>query len=71
MICEADALEQHINALIAYGKWFRGFLYELRTEHRLVPQNYSFGIGLGGDFFTGMQYYGVGEPLNLPVFFLP
>ncbi|MBR5116478.1 MAG: YfhO family protein, partial [Lachnospiraceae bacterium] len=71
MICEADALEQHINALIAYGKWFRGFLYELRTEHRPVLQNYSFGIGLGGDFYTGMQYYGVGEPLNLPVFFLP
>ncbi|MBQ3791292.1 MAG: YfhO family protein [Lachnospiraceae bacterium] len=71
MICEADALEQHINALIAYGKWFCGILYGLRTEHRLSLPNYSFGIGFGGDFYTGMQYYGVGEPLNLPVFFLP
>ena len=71
LICEADALEQHINALIAYGKWIRGILYTLVHEHRLAFQNYSFGIGLGADFYTSMQYYAVGDPLNLPVAFLP
>ena len=71
MICEADALEQHINALIAYGKWLRGIAYTLIHEHRLAFMDYSFGIGMGADFYTSMQYYAVGDPLNLPVAFLP
>ncbi len=71
MICDADALEQHINALTAYGKWIRGLVYALVREHRLAWQSYSFGIGLGADFYTSMQYYAVGEPLNLIVAFLP
>ena len=71
MICDADAIEQHINALIAYGKWMRGIAYTLIHEHRLAFGNYSFGIGMGADFYTSMQYYAVGDPLNLPAAFLP
>ena len=71
LINKSDAFEQHINALMVYGKWLRGYLYHVIKDHSLLPQNYSFGIGYGGDFQAAMQYYVVGDPLNIPAAVLP
>ncbi len=71
LINSSDAFKQHINALAKYGRFIRGVFYRLFTEHKLSLQSYDFGIGYGADFLTSMQYYAVGDPLNLPVAFLP
>ena len=70
LINRSDAYEQHINALIVYGKWIRGIIYNFAHGDFSLP-NYSFGIGYGGDFFTSMHYYAVGDILNIPAAFLP
>lgn len=71
LINSSDAFKQHINALTKYGRFLRGVLYSLFTEHKLSIQSYDFGIGYGADFISSMQYYAVGDPLNLPAAFLP
>lgn len=71
LINSSDAFKQHINALAKYGRFLRGIFYRLFTEHKLSLQSYDFGIGYGADFLTSMQYYAVGDPLNLPVGLLP
>ncbi|WP_026492297.1 YfhO family protein [Butyrivibrio sp. XPD2002] len=71
LINSSDAFKQHINALAKYGRFIRGIFYRLFTEHKLSLQSYDFGIGFGADFFTSMQYYAVGDPLNLPAGLLP
>ncbi len=71
LINSSDAFEQHINALAKYGRYLRGVMYRIFVEHKLSIQNYDLGIGYGADFLTSMQYYAVGDPLNLPVAFLP
>ncbi len=70
MINTSDAYKQHINALMVYGKWIRGVFYQM-IHGNFALQNYSFGIGYGADFYTSMQYYAVGDILNLPVAFIP
>ena len=66
-----DAFEQHIKSLIEYGKYIRGYFYHVIHDHSLIPQNYSFGIGYGADFYSSMQYYCIGDILNLSVAFMP
>ncbi len=70
LINTSDAYKQHINALMVYGKWIRGCFYQI-LHGDFSFQNYSFGIGYGADFYTSMQYYAVGDILNLPVAFIP
>ncbi|WP_026498440.1 YfhO family protein [Butyrivibrio sp. WCD2001] len=71
MINATDAFEQHINALSKYGRFLRGVAHRIFSEHKFDIQSYDLGIGYGADFLTSMQYYAVGDPLNLPMAFLP
>ncbi|WP_408069687.1 YfhO family protein [Butyrivibrio sp. JL13D10] len=71
LINSSDAFKQHINALAKYGRFLRGVFYRLFTEHKLSVQSYDLGIGYGADFLASMQYYAVGDPLNLPAGLLP
>nr|MCR5656843.1 YfhO family protein [Butyrivibrio sp.] len=69
LINTSDAYKQHINALMVYGKWLRSIAYGI-FHGDFSLKNYSFGIGYGADFYTSMQYYAVGDILNLPVAFI-
>lgn len=69
LINTSDAYKQHINALMVYGKWLRSIGYGI-LHGDFSLKNYSFGIGYGADFYTSMQYYAVGDILNLPVAFI-
>ena len=74
-VCDADAYEQHINALMLYGRWLRAcpgaLIASLREGRGFVLPGYSFGIGYGADLYTSLQYYCVGDPLNLPLALIP
>ncbi len=70
-INSADAFRQHIKALAYYAKWMRGVLYHLVKEHSLSIQTFSFGMGYGTDIYPTLQYYAIGDILNLPAVFVP
>ncbi|WP_029232346.1 YfhO family protein [Butyrivibrio sp. VCB2006] len=66
----ADAFRQHLKALAYYSKWMRGVLYHLFKEHSFDLQTYSLGMGYGTDIYPTLQYYAIGDLLNLPVVFV-
>lgn len=59
LVWSADGLSQHYNALVYMGKWGRSIL---RTG--TVPL-WDSAIGHGADILTTLNYYAIGDPLNL------
>ncbi|WP_026653230.1 YfhO family protein [Butyrivibrio proteoclasticus] len=71
LINTADAFRQHIKALAYYAKWMRGIIYHLFTDHSLDIQTFSFGMGYGTDIYPTLQYYAIGDILNIPAALVP
>lgn len=70
-VYHADGFRQHVRAMTYYAKYLRGIFYHILVEHSLDVQAFTFGLGYGSDVLTTLQYYCVGDPLALPVAFLP
>ena len=66
-----DGVAQHCRALIYCGEWLREIGRTLVTEHRLVIPEWDFSIGLGANILTTLNYYAIGDPLNLFTAFVP
>lgn len=66
-----DGLVQHFNALAYYGNWLRSILKNIFVDHVFTIPEYDLSIGLGGDIITTLNYYVLGEPLNLLSVFTP
>lgn len=60
-----DGTTQHFPAFEYYGKWLRSIIRTLLTEGRLELKNFDFAIGMGSDVITTLNYYAIGDPLNL------
>lgn len=70
LINHADTWRQYIKAVAYNSKWMRGWLYHLFTDKSLSTQNFSFGMGYGSDIYPTLQYYAIGDILNLPTVFV-
>lgn len=68
---DSDALHQHLNSLIYYGRWLRGIAGSFFSEGGFALSLYDFSIGYGSDVVTTMNYYAIGDPLNLLSAFVP
>lgn len=66
-----DGVSQHCRALIYCGEWLREIGRTLVKEHRLVIPEWDFSIGLGANILTTLNYYAIGDPLNLFAAFVP
>lgn len=66
-----DGVTQHYVALEYYSEWLREIVRTFLTEHRLVIRNFDFTIGMGSDVVTTLNYYAIGDPLNLISIFFP
>ena len=66
-----DGFVQHSVALEYYGQWLRDIFRELFVSHRLEIRNFDFSIGMGSDVVTSLNYYAIGDPLNLLSVFVP
>lgn len=66
-----DAFTQHYVALEYYGEWLREFIRTLFTEHRFEFRNFDLSIGMGSDVVKTLNYYAIGDPLNLLSVFVP
>lgn len=65
LISQGDTWRQHLKAAAYYSKWLRGVFYQLFHEHSLSLQTFAFGIGYGSDMYSTLQYYALGDILNL------
>lgn len=59
-----DGLSQHFSALAYYGKWIREFVGNLLSGHFKIPM-WEMSLGYGADILATLNYYAIGDPLNL------
>lgn len=60
-----DGLRQHYTAFVYFGQWGRELLHNLFVSHQLTIPTWDFSIGYGSDLITTLNYYVLGDPLNL------
>lgn len=60
-----DGYTQHSVALTYYGIWLRDIVRNILFHHTFSIPMWDFGIGYGDDIITTLNYYVLGDPLNL------
>lgn len=68
---EHDGIGQHYNSLVYFGEWVRQIFDNLFAGKGLQIPVWDFGIGYGGDVITTLNYYVIGDPLDLLTIFVP
>lgn len=63
-IWEPDGVSQHFTAFVYYGEYIREIVRSVFAGSASLPQ-FDFSIGLGSDILQSLQYYAIGDPLNL------
>ena len=71
MVWDGDGLYQHYNAFVYLGEWCRGILNNLIHNHQLVIPMWEWGLGLGSDIITTLNYYTFGDPFALLSVIIP
>lgn len=66
-----DGSAQHYPAFAYLGQWLREIIRTLFTEGRFEVPMWDFNIGYGSDIITSMNYYAIGDPLNLISVLIP
>lgn len=59
-----DGLSQHFSALSYYGRWLRETAGNILSGNFDLPMC-DMSIGYGADILATLNYYGIGDPLNL------
>lgn len=59
-----DGLSQHFNSLAYWGEYLRSFLKNLLEGHPSLPM-WNMSLGYGSDILATLNYYAIGDPLNL------
>jgi len=71
-IWEDDGLYQHFNAFIYWGEYLRDSIHTIFVDHSFDLPMWSFNIGMGGDIYTTLSYYAIGDVFSwISVFFKP
>ncbi|MBU5459342.1 YfhO family protein [Anaerostipes sp. MSJ-23] len=65
-----DGLSQHFTSLAYYGRWLREIVESVLSGHPHIPM-WNMGIGYGADIISTLNYYAIGDPLNLLYGFVP
>lgn len=66
-----DGIGQHYNSLVYFGDWVREIIKNLFAGNGLQVPVWNFGIGYGGDVITTLNYYVIGDPLDLLSILVP
>lgn len=59
-----DGLSQHFSALAYYGELIRKFFSDLLAGHPKIPM-WEMSLGYGADILATLNYYAIGDPINL------
>ena len=66
----SDGQKQHLVSLMYYSQWLKDIAKNLFYNNRLEIPLWDMKIGYGSDVITTLNYYVLGDPLNLiSVFF--
>ena len=60
-----DGLVQAYNGFVYFGKYLREIARTFINEHKLSVPMWDLNIGYGQDIFTTLNFYVIGEPINL------
>lgn len=71
IIWGADGLKQHYTSLAYFGKYLRGIFRTFLSTGKISIPLWDFSIGYGSDVLSTLNYYVVGDPLNLLSVFVP
>ena len=66
-----DGLYQHYPAMVYFGVWAREGIQNILLKHSLIIPMWSFNLGYGSDVVTTLNYYAIGDPLNLLTVIVP
>lgn len=70
-ICNYDGYFQPFNFLMYYGNYLRNLLKNVFLNHDIHVPPFELSLGLGGSIFGSLNYYGLGDVLNLLAVFFP
>lgn len=59
-----DGLSQHFSALAYWGRYLRELVGNLLSGHLKLPM-WDLSIGYGADIISTLNYYAIGDPLNI------
>lgn len=65
-----DGINQHYNVLAYFSEYLRELVSNFFHGNFEIKQ-YDFSIGYGADILTSLNYYAIGDPLNLLAVFVP
>lgn len=65
LVWSSDGVRQHLVAMTYYGKYLRQILYNLINTGKIVTPHFDFSVGYGSDVLTTLNWYAIGDPLNL------
>lgn len=71
LIWKVDGLNQHYSALVYLGKYLRNIISTLFSTGKLSIPLWDATIGYGSDILSTLNYYVIGDPLNLLSVFVP
>lgn len=66
-----DGVQQHLSALVYYGRYLREIVKGVLFEHRLAIPLWDFCLGYGSDVYDTLHYYVIGDPFALLAVFVP
>ena len=59
-----DGLTQHFESLAYWGHYLREAVKSIFSGHSSLPM-WNMNLGYGGDILSTLNYYAIGDPLNL------
>ncbi|WP_394923878.1 YfhO family protein [uncultured Robinsoniella sp.] len=71
MIWKVDGLNQHYSSLAYFGKYLRSIITTFFSTGKLSIPLWDPHIGYGSDVINTLNYYVIGDPLNLLSVFVP
>ena len=70
-VWKTDGVNQHYYGLLFFARWGREVLQQFREAGVFRLPTFTLRMGYGGDLFTTLAYYVIGDPFSLPAVFLP
>ena len=71
LVWQTDGVNQHYYGLLYFSRWGKEVLRNFRETGFLQFPTFTLRMGYGGDLYTTLAYYVIGDPFSLPAVFVP
>jgi len=70
-IWKSDGINQHFQAVQYFGEYIRGIIKEFLISGKVIFPMWDLKVGAGLDIISSLNYYAIGDPLNLMYLITP